>query len=146
MNIAARRVLTVDDSAAMRQMVAFTLESVGFKVAQAEDGAVALEMARHERFALVLLDLNMPNLDGLSLVSALRELPDYRFTPLLMLTTESSPMKKEKGSAARDRDCAAASPGNSGDLAKIVGCYSKDCCVAARLTPARPLPSLSGPF
>ncbi len=81
-------------------MVAFTLASAGFDVSEAPDGQAALSMAQRERFNLVLADVNMPNMDGLSLVRALRALPDYKFTPLLMLTTESSPEKKQEGKAA----------------------------------------------
>jgi two-component system chemotaxis response regulator CheY len=84
----------------MRQMVAFTLKSAGFDVAEAEDGAVALKLAQKEKFRLVLADVNMPNMDGLTLVRNLRTLPDYKFTPLLMLTTESTPEKKAEGKAA----------------------------------------------
>jgi two-component system chemotaxis response regulator CheY len=94
------RILAVDDSASMRQMVGFTLKAAGFDVAEAEDGAVALSMARKEKFSLVLADVNMPNMDGLSLVKELRTLPDYKFTPLLMLTTESTPEKKMEGKSA----------------------------------------------
>jgi two-component system chemotaxis response regulator CheY len=94
------RILAVDDSASMRQMVAFTLKSAGFDVTEAPDGAAALEIARKERFNVVLADVNMPVMDGLSLVRALRQLPDYKFTPLLMLTTESGPEKKQEGKNA----------------------------------------------
>lgn len=94
------RILAVDDSTSMRQMVAFTLSSAGFDVAEAEDGSVALNMAQKEHFSLVLADVNMPNMDGISLVRSLRGLPDYKFTPMLMLTTESSPEKKQEGKAA----------------------------------------------
>ena len=94
------RILAVDDSASMRQMVAFTLKSAGFDVAEAQDGQVALSMAQKEKYGLVLADVNMPNMDGISLVRALRNLPDYKFTPLLMLTTESSMDKKQEGKAA----------------------------------------------
>lgn len=96
----SHRVLAVDDSASMRQMVAFTLKSAGFDVTEAEDGAVALKLAQQEKFKLVLADVNMPNMDGLTLVKNLRTLPDYKFTPLLMLTTESTPEKKAEGKAA----------------------------------------------
>ena len=94
------RILAVDDSTSMRQMVAFTLKSAGFDVAEAPDGAEALEMAKKERFKLVLCDVNMPRMDGLTLVRQLRQLPDYKFTPLLMLTTESGPEKKMEGKQA----------------------------------------------
>jgi two-component system chemotaxis response regulator CheY len=93
------RILAVDDSRSMREMVAFTLTAAGFKVAQAEDGAIALDLARNEKFGLVLIDVNMPNLDGLSLVRALRAEADYKFTPLLMLTTEASADRKQEGKA-----------------------------------------------
>ena len=94
------RILAVDDSSSMLQMVAFTLISAGFDVAEASDGAVALALACKEKFSLVLADVNMPNMDGISLVRALRVLPEYKFTPLLMLTTESGPEKKLEGKAA----------------------------------------------
>lgn len=93
-------ILAVDDSASMRQMVAFTLKAAGYEVTEAEDGAVALGLAKQGKFKLVLADVNMPNMDGLTLVKNLRTLPDYKFTPLLMLTTESTPEKKAEGKAA----------------------------------------------
>ncbi len=98
--MSAVRILAVDDSASMRQMVAFTLREAGFDVAEAPDGAAALEIAQCEAFKLVLCDVNMPRLDGIGLVKALRALPAYKFTPLLMLTTEASPEKKMEGKAA----------------------------------------------
>lgn len=94
------RILAVDDSASMRQMVSFTLKSAGFDVAEAEDGVAALDLARKERFNLVLADVNMPNMDGIALIKALRAEADYKFTPMLMLTTESGTDKKMEGKAA----------------------------------------------
>lgn len=94
------RILAVDDSASMRQMVAFALTSAGFEVTEAEDGVVALDKARTTKFSAVVADVNMPNMDGISLIRALRALPDYKFTPLLMLTTESAADKKAEGKAA----------------------------------------------
>jgi two-component system chemotaxis response regulator CheY len=94
------RILAVDDSPSMRQMVAFTLKSAGFEVTEAEDGKVALDKAQQEKFNLILADVNMPNMDGLSLIRALRGLADYKFTPMLMLTTESEASKKQEGKAA----------------------------------------------
>jgi len=94
------RILAVDDSASMRQMVTFTLKSAGFDVAEAEDGQAALDLAKTEKFRLVLADVNMPRMDGITLVKNLRTLADYKFTPLLMLTTESTPEKKMEGKAA----------------------------------------------
>jgi len=66
-------------------------------VVQAADGAEALAAARTRKFDLVIADINMPNLDGISLVKSLRELPDYRFTPILILTTESQEQKRQEG-------------------------------------------------
>lgn len=94
------RILIVDDSASMRQMIAFALDQGGYDVVQAEDGQVGLDRAKGERFAAVVTDVNMPNMDGLTMIRALRQLPDYRFTPLLMLTTESGTDKKQEGKAA----------------------------------------------
>lgn len=94
------RILAVDDSPSMRQMVAFTLKSAGFDVVEAEDGVVALELARKEKFRLALVDINMPNMDGVSLIRALRSESDYRLTPLLMLTTEAGADRKAEGKAA----------------------------------------------
>ena len=93
-------ILTVDDSASMRQMVAFTLRDAGFDVSEAGDGAEGLSAAEQQRFDLVLADVNMPVMDGISLVRKLRELPSYRFTPVLMLTTEAGDDKKSEGRSA----------------------------------------------
>lgn len=94
------RILVVDDSASMRQMVSFALTSAGFAVEEAEDGAVALGRAKGQRFNAVVTDVNMPNMDGIALIRELRQLPDYKFTPMLMLTTESAADKKSEGKAA----------------------------------------------
>lgn len=93
-------ILAVDDSASMRQMVSFTLKGAGYDVIEAADGAEALKLARGQPVNLVITDVNMPNMDGIALIRELRALPSYRFTPLLMLTTESSPEKKQQGKAA----------------------------------------------
>jgi two-component system chemotaxis response regulator CheY len=93
-------ILAVDDSASMRQMVAFTLTNAGHQVVSAADGKDALEKAGAERFDLVLTDVNMPLMDGITLTRELRALPPYRFTPILMLTTESGADRKLEGKAA----------------------------------------------
>ncbi len=93
-------VLAVDDSASMRQMVSETLKHAGYGVIEARDGRDALNVARSQRVNLVLTDVNMPNMDGITLVRELRALPDYRFTPILVLTTESGAEKKQQGKAA----------------------------------------------
>jgi two-component system chemotaxis response regulator CheY len=93
-------ILAVDDSASMRQMVAFTLKGAGYEVVEAGDGQEALGLAKTRKVHLVLTDVNMPKMDGIALIRALRTLPDYKFTPMLMLTTESAPEKKQEGKAA----------------------------------------------
>ncbi len=93
-------ILVVDDSTSMRQMIVFTLKGAGHEVAEAPDGDEALEIARTREFDLILTDVNMPNLDGITLIKELRALPGYKFTPLLMLTTESAKDKKQLGKEA----------------------------------------------
>jgi two-component system, chemotaxis family, chemotaxis protein CheY len=94
------RILTVDDSPAMRDLVTLTLTQAGYQVAQAKDGVEALTMARGEQYDLVLADLNMPNMNGIELIRALRAEDSYRMTPILMLTTESDLTKRREGKAA----------------------------------------------
>jgi two-component system chemotaxis response regulator CheY len=95
------RILAVDDSAAMRQMVELTLKSAGHEVICAVDGVDGLQKASAgEPMDLVIADVNMPNMDGITLVRELRRMPRYRGVPLLMLTTEASPEHKQEGRAA----------------------------------------------
>jgi two-component system, chemotaxis family, chemotaxis protein CheY len=94
------RILAVDDSAAMRQMVGITLTGAGHEVQQAADGREALQIAERQKFDLVITDVNMPVMDGLTLVRHLRNLPSYRGVPLLVLTTEATTEKKLEGKAA----------------------------------------------
>ena len=96
----AKTVLTVDDSASIRQMVAFTLKSAGYTVIEAADGQEGLDKARANAVNLVLTAQNMPKMAGLTLIKTLRGLPQYRSTPILMLTTESSDAMKSQGKAA----------------------------------------------
>lgn len=93
-------ILAVDDSASMRQMVSFTLKSAGYNVVEAVDGQDAYEKAQGRSFDLVLTDQNMPRMDGISLTKKLRESPQFKTTPILMLTTESSDQMKQAGRAA----------------------------------------------
>ncbi|HEC20229.1 MAG TPA: response regulator [Gammaproteobacteria bacterium] len=93
-------ILAVDDSASMRQMVVFTLKGAGHQVTEAADGQTALDIAKGQKFDLVLSDVNMPRMDGIALAKELRALPDFKFTPILMLTTESGLNKKQEGKAA----------------------------------------------
>jgi two-component system chemotaxis response regulator CheY len=92
--------MTVDDSASMRQMVRATMQAGGYDVVEAVDGQEALDYARDNACDLVITDVNMPRMDGITLVSELRALPHYRLTPLLLLTTESSQDKKLEGKRA----------------------------------------------
>lgn len=95
------KILAVDDSASMRQMVSFTLKGMGHDVYEAADGAEALKFAKnHNGLDLVISDINMPNMDGIALIRALRQLSEYKFIPILMLTTESGADKKNEGKAA----------------------------------------------
>ena len=95
-----RSILTVDDSASMRQMVAFTLKHAGYEVIEAVDGRDALDKVANRRVDLVLTDQNMPRLDGLSLTRALRGSAQHRAVPVLILTTESGDEMKQAGRAA----------------------------------------------
>lgn len=94
------KILAVDDSASMRQMLAFTLQHAGHEVQEADNGKTALDAAQSGTVDLVISDVNMPVMDGITLVKSLRGLPAFRFTPILLLTTESSPEKKSEGKAA----------------------------------------------
>ena len=93
-------ILAVDDSASMRQMVSFTLKSAGYNVVEAVDGQDAWEKAGGRSFDLVLTDQNMPRMDGISLTKKLRENPQFKTTPILILTTESSDQMKQAGRTA----------------------------------------------
>ncbi|QDG53583.1 response regulator [Persicimonas caeni] len=94
------KILVVDDSRSLRQMVCFTLREAGYDIVEATNGVEALEAAKAESTDLVLSDVNMPEMDGITLVGELRKLGSYRFTPILMLTTESTTDMKMKGKQA----------------------------------------------
>ncbi|EPJ48221.1 MAG: chemotaxis response regulator [Osedax symbiont Rs2] len=93
-------ILVVDDSASIRNMVTFALKNAGHQVVEAENGQVGLSKAQTGRFDLVLTDVNMPIMDGITLCGELRKLPAFKFTPILVLTTESSDSMKQKGKSA----------------------------------------------
>jgi two-component system chemotaxis response regulator CheY len=95
-----RLILTVDDSSTMRQMITFTLKGASFEVLEAGDGVDALEVAKGKKLSLVITDVNMPRMDGITLVQRLRALPEFKFTPILVLTTESDAAMKQKGKEA----------------------------------------------
>lgn len=92
--------LTVDDSRTIREMVSFTLKKEGFDVIEAEDGKHAISVLGNQQVSLIITDLNMPNMDGLELIRNLRSNPTYKFTPILMLTTEGDANKKQQGKDA----------------------------------------------
>jgi len=96
----AKMALVVDDSTSMRQMVAFTLQTAGFEVIEGSDGKDALGKVNGKAVNLVVTDLNMPVMDGITLIRELRKLPNFKFTPILMLTTESQDSKKQEGKTA----------------------------------------------
>lgn len=92
-------IMTVDDSASIRQMVSFTLKGAGYEVVEAVDGKDALSKLTGT-FHMVITDLNMPNLDGIGLIREVRANPSYKFVPIIMLTTESQDTRKQEGKAA----------------------------------------------
>lgn len=94
------KVLVVDDSNSIRDMVSFTLKSSGYDTDEAANGQEGLTKAKSGSFDLVISDVNMPIMDGITLCQELRKLPNFKFTPILMLTTESSTDMKMKGKAA----------------------------------------------
>jgi two-component system chemotaxis response regulator CheY len=93
-------VLTVDDSRTIREMVSFTLKGAGFDVIEAEDGQLALKAIVGKKPDLIITDLNMPNMDGLTLIRELRAQNDFKSIPILMLTTEQGDDKKAEGRSA----------------------------------------------
>lgn len=96
----SRTIITVDDSPSVRQMVGFTLQRAGYSVVEACDGRDALTKLAVTPAHMVIADLNMPNMDGIALIRELRQKPDYRFVPIIMLTTENEVEKKQAGRAA----------------------------------------------
>ena len=122
-----KTILTVDDARTMRQMVSFTLRGAGHEVLEAQDGAVALSVLQSRAVDLVLTDINMPNMNGIELTRALRALPSFGKTPIILLTTESDPAKKAEGRAA-------------GATGWIVKPFSQDqlLAIVAKLLPACP--------
>ena len=90
-------ILVVDDSASIRDMVSFTLNSAGYESHTSNDGVDALEYATKNAVTAVVTDVNMPNMDGITLISELRKLEHYRHTPILVLTTEKGNGKKLTG-------------------------------------------------
>ncbi|HUH58606.1 MAG TPA: response regulator [Candidimonas sp.] len=96
----AKTILIVDDSASLRQVVAIALRGAGYDTIEAADGRLALGKLDGTKINLVISDVNMPNMDGITFVKEMKKLPAYRFTPVIMLTTESQEDKKREGQAA----------------------------------------------
>lgn len=96
----AKTIMIVDDSASLRQVVAISLKGAGYDVVEACDGKDALSKLDGRKLHLIISDVNMPNMDGISFVTAAKQLPAYKFTPVIMLTTEAGDAMKQKGQAA----------------------------------------------
>lgn len=96
----SKTILVVDDSSSLRTAVRIALSGAGFDVVEAEDGKQALTKLDGRKYHLVISDVNMPNLDGFGFVTAMKQMAAYKYTPVIMLTTEAGDDKKEKGRAA----------------------------------------------
>ncbi|MBV4455743.1 MULTISPECIES: response regulator [Pseudomonas] len=96
----AKSVLVVDDSSSVRQVVGIALKSAGYDVIEASDGRDALNKLTGQKVHLIISDVNMPNMDGITFVKEVKKLANYKFTPIIMLTTESQESKKAEGQAA----------------------------------------------
>jgi two-component system chemotaxis response regulator CheY len=96
----AKTILIVDDSASVRQVVSIALKGAGYEVITGVDGKDALTKLNGQRVHLIISDVNMPNMDGITFVSEAKKLPAYKFTPIIMLTTESQEEKKRQAQAA----------------------------------------------
>ena len=95
-----KTIMTVDDSASLRQMVSLVLCGGGYEVVEAVDGLDALSKLNGQELHLFLTDINMPRMDGLEFTRQIRAMPQYKFVPIVLLTTESHPEKKQQGKAA----------------------------------------------
>lgn len=98
-----KTIMIVDDSASMRQVVGIALKSEGYTVIEGRDGKDALSKLTGQKVHLIISDVNMPVMDGITFVKEVKQLPNYKFTPIIMLTTESEDGKKREGQAAGAR-------------------------------------------
>lgn len=96
----AKTIMIIDDSASIRQVVSIALRSAGYEVIEACDGKDALSMLKGIKIHLIITDVNMPNMDGITFVKEAKKLPEYKFTPIMMLTTETEQEKKMAGKEA----------------------------------------------
>lgn len=99
----AKTIMIIDDSASLRQVVAIALKDAGYDVIQASDGRDALTKLNGQKIHLIICDVNMPNMDGITFVKEMKTLANYKFTPVIMLTTEGSEEKKRAGQEAGAR-------------------------------------------
>lgn len=95
-----KRILVVDDSLSMRRTLAIALERAGYQVTEAENGQSGLGKLKGDIYSLIISDVNMPVMDGLSMVRAIKQMPAYKFVPIVMLTTEGAEAMKAEGKAA----------------------------------------------
>ena len=95
-----KSILIVDDSASVRQVVGISLKQAGYDVIEGYDGKDALTKLTGQKIHLIISDVNMPNMDGITMVKTLKQMPAYKFTPIVMLTTESQEAKKKEGQEA----------------------------------------------
>lgn len=96
----SKTIMVVDDSASLRQVVSIALKGAGYDVIEGCDGKDAIAKMSGKKINLIISDVNMPNMDGITMVREVKKLPDHRFTPIIMLTTESQEDKKREGQAA----------------------------------------------
>lgn len=96
----SKTILVVDDSASIRQVVGIALRGAGYSVLEACDGKDALNKMTGQKINLIISDVNMPNMDGISFLKAVKQHPNYKFTPVIMLTTEAGQDKMAEGRAA----------------------------------------------
>lgn len=99
----SKTILIVDDSSSLRQVVSITLQGAGYSVIEAFDGRHALTKLNGQKIHLIISDVNMPNMDGITFVTEAKKLAAYKFTPIIMLTTEAGEAKKQAGQAAGAR-------------------------------------------
>lgn len=96
----AKTIMIIDDSTSLRQVVSITFSDAGYDVLEASDGQDALSKLQGRKIHLMVCDVNMPNMDGITFLKTVRTLPDHKFTPIIMLTTEAGEDRKREGQAA----------------------------------------------
>jgi two-component system chemotaxis response regulator CheY len=99
----AKLIMIVDDSASMRRVVSIALKGAGYDVLEGVDGKDALSKLKGQKVHMIISDVNMPVMDGIAFLKAVKAMPAYKFTPVIMLTTESAEEKKREGQAAGAR-------------------------------------------